>query len=100
MSLIALLAFYSIGNKNISSITETEIDDFLYAGNGLYGEIVESVGEIRYLSHHDLPNTVNFRISCPQHSSFTIRAIIMKLHRFIGLIKEKDSTQEPLLCIS
>ena len=38
--------------------------------------------------------------SCPEHNSYTIRAINLKLHRWIDLIEEKCSAQEPLLCAS
>jgi hypothetical protein len=37
---------------------------------------------------------------CPGHFSESIKAMDLKLHRMIDLIKKKCSVQEPVLCIS
>jgi hypothetical protein len=37
---------------------------------------------------------------CPGHFSESIKAMDLKLHRMIDLIKKKCSAQEPVLCIS
>ena len=59
IALVAILLLFQGGNVNIFDVRPYNIDYTLSEGTRLYAQIVHSLNDIRYLSHNDLPDSVN-----------------------------------------
>ena len=47
------------GMENMNRVDSSQIDDILFEGTSVYGTVVSSLGENRYLGHNDLPTNVD-----------------------------------------